>query len=195
MNTSTDQALQPTMSNARNIGLSVISLVLVLALLGSFLREPIREFGTLVVTEFGLMGLFAYISFVEAVPTPLGGIPMMALSLQGGVGVATVLMVSQSASLLAALLGHALGKSMGLPIRLQEWMEQKYPGRLNQLRDRGELGVAALALLPLPISIGAWAGGAVGVSRWGVLLASLVRLPKYALYLFAIIFGFDVLAF
>ena len=91
------------MTSARNIALSVLALLVFVALLGSFLREPIREMGTFVVTEFGLMGLFAYICFIEAIPTPLGGIPMMALALQGGIDFLTVLLVSQSASLLAAL--------------------------------------------------------------------------------------------
>ena len=81
---------------------------------------------------------------------------------------------------LAALWGfHALG----------EWMDRKFPGKVEYLEEKGAIGVAALAALPIPITVGTWLGGAFKVKPWAVLLAVAVRLPKVVIFLWVIMGG------
>ena len=46
--------------------------------------------------------------------------------------------------------------------------------------------------LPLPFALGTWSAGAMGVRARHAMLASLVRIPKTALYVLFILLGVQV---
>ena len=134
-------------------------------------------------TKFGLLGLYIGALLIDCIPTPGGPIPILTLAIQGGASVALVFIVSFLGSLSAGMLGYLLGLKMGLPEKLQGWIENRYPGKIAQIQERGSWGVVLLAALPLPLAFATWTGGAFRVSLKGVLLATLVRIPKMLVYL------------
>ena len=133
--------------------------------------------------RFGLAGLYVGALLIDCIPTPGGPIPILTLSIQGGASILSVFLVSFMGSLTAALIGYGLGLKMGLPLKLQAWMETRYPGKIEVIREKGTWGVVILAALPLPLAFATWTGGTFRVSWKGIVLASFVRIPKMLIYL------------
>lgn len=145
-----------------------------------------EDLGNDFVRKFGLAGLYTGVLIIDTIPTPGGAIPLMTLCLQAQVSIMSIYFTCLAANFSAGLLGYLLGRAMGLPKRLETSIETKFPGKLELIRSKGVIGVALLAAMPLPMAFATWAGGAFGVSARSVAFASLVRIPKLALYLWAI---------
>ena len=150
--------------------------------------EPIERLGTAAVTQFGLLGLFIAILLIDSFPTPMSYAPLMLLAIQGGMPIWVVFIASSLASMSGGLIGYSIGRMVGLPDRLETWLEAKHPDQFTLLKQHGAWGVAAVAALPLPFALGTWTAGAMKVRFGGVLLACLVRIPKTAFYI-ALIMG------
>lgn len=163
------------------------------ALLGLWMQSSDVDLGSYFVEKFGIFGLFFGIMLIDTVPTPGGGIPFMALSLQGGIPAWAVVCTCFAGTLCAGMLGYMLGRYMGIPNFLSKWLNRKFPGKLEKIQKKGVIGVLALATMPVPISLATWAGGAFKVSLRSVLLALLIRIPKIILYLLTIQGGFSLL--
>mgnify|MGYP003950451839 CR=1 FL=1 len=166
------------------VGFAVIFAVAAAA--GLFFREPIYAFGSLVVGKYGLVGLAISVLLVDSLPTPLSYVPFMALALAGGLSFGEVLIVSSIASYCAGCLGYGVGRLVGMPPRFERWIHARYP-RVQSLLDRyGGWGVAAIAVLPLPLAVGTWSAGSLKVRTRQVVLALLLRVPKTLIYLVVI---------
>lgn len=163
-------------------------------ILGFVFKEESEAFGKSFVEIYGLWGLFAGVLITDSVPTPGGAIPLMTICLQGGAHWVAIGATCLSASGGAGLLGYVLGRWMGIPPAMSRWMNQKFPGKIEYLEEKGTIGVAALAALPIPITLGTWLGGAFSVKPWAVLLAVAVRLPKVVIFLWVIMGGLKVVA-
>ena len=159
------------------------------AALAYWLNEPLTDLSVELVQRFGLLGLGLATLAIDSLPTPLSAVPLMLLSVKGGIPVWQVAVVCITASICAGGVGFGLGRLVGMPRTLETLMEQRWPGKLDMLREHGVWGVAAIALLPLPFAIGTWSAGALGVKTRGVLLASLLRAPKLGVYLWLIVSG------
>ena len=96
-------------------------------LCGIFLMEPIERLGTAAVTQFGLLGLFIAILLIDTFPTPMSYAPLMLLAIQGGMPIWVVFIASSLASMSGGLLGYSMGRLVGLPKRLEAWLEDKHP--------------------------------------------------------------------
>ncbi len=153
------------------------------AALAYFLNEPLTSLSQELVASFGVLGLGAATLVIDSVPTPLSAVPLMLLAVKGGIPMLQVAAATIAASILAGWVGFGLGRLIGMPRTLQVLMDQRFPGKLDLLREHGVWGVAAIALLPLPFALGTWSAGALGVRTRGVLLATLLRAPKMGFYL------------
>lgn len=182
-----------SLSSFKNIAIGIIACVAVVLLLSFGLND--ENAGAQFVERFGLWGLFAGILFIDSIPTPGGAIPLMALCIQGGVPIWMILLVCLSGSSIAAIIGYFLGHTMGMPQKLEQWMEKKHPNKLRVLRQKGLWGIAALSSLPIPISFGTWAAGALQLSFFpSILLALAIRIPKILFYLWTILGSFSLLS-
>ena len=74
--------------------------------------------------------------------------------------------------------GHLLGKVPNFKTKLQNRIPMAY----NWIEKHGVKGVALAAILPIPYALSTWTAGLIGISFWGVLLASTLRWVKTALY-------------
>lgn len=158
-------------------------------IMGFVFKEESEAFGKSFVEAYGLWGLWTGVLVTDSIPTPGGAIPLMTICLQGGAHWIAIGATCLAASFGAGLIGYGLGRLMGIPSALALWMNRKFPGKIDYLEEKGSIGVAALAALPVPITIGTWLGGAFKVKPWAVLLAVAVRLPKVVIFLWVIMGG------
>ena len=172
--------------NVWKVVLGFLVIFAVAASAGLFFREPIYQFGSMVVGTYGLAGLAIAVLLVDSLPTPLSYVPFMALALAGGLSFGEVLIVSSLASYVAGCLGYGMGRSVGMPRRLEAWIHQRYPRVQTLLDQYGGWGVAAIAVLPLPLAVGTWSAGSLKIRARQVGLALLLRIPKTVIYLFVI---------
>jgi membrane protein YqaA with SNARE-associated domain len=185
--------MEPEQVPGNSTGIIIRSTIVGLVLCALFvlalklwMGESGQQLGNDFVRSFGLAGLFTGVLVIDTIPTPGGAIPLMTLCLQAQVSIVSIYLTCLAANFTAGLIGYLLGRAMGLPKRLESFIERKFPGKLGTIREKGVIGVAVLAALPIPMAFATWAGGAFGVSARSVALASLVRIPKLALYLWAI---------
>ena len=180
---------QPPTSPVINVWKFVLGFLVIFAVAaaaGVFFREPIYQFGAMVVGTYGLVGLAIAVLLVDSLPTPLSYVPFMALALAGGLSFGEVLIVSSLASYSAGCLGYGMGRIAGMPPRLEAWVHQRYPRVQSLLDQYGGWGVAAIAVLPLPLAVGTWSAGSLKVQARQVAIALLLRIPKTVVYLFVI---------
>jgi len=168
------------------IGFAVIFGLAVLC--GMFLMEPLERLGTAAVTQFGLLGLFVAILLIDSFPTPMSYAPLLLLAIQGDVPVLIVFATGSLASMCGGMIGYGMGRAVGLPKKIEGWLEDNHPEQFALLKEHGAWGVAAVAALPLPFALGTWTAGAMRVKFLGVVLACLVRIPKTGFYV-ALIMG------
>ena len=157
--------------------------------MGFVFKDESEAFGKAFVEAYGLWGLWLGVLVTDGIPTPGGAIPLMTICLQGGAHWVAIGATCLAASCGAGVIGYCLGRMMGIPTALGEWMDRKFPGKVEYLEEKGAIGVAALAALPIPITLGTWLGGAFKVKPWAVLLAVAVRLPKVVIFLWVIMGG------
>ena len=161
-------------------------------LLGSWLAS--ENIGEKFIQSCGLLGLYGGLVVIDSVPSPGGGIPLMALSIQGGVSPWIVLFISLAGVTTVSMISYIIGYWTGMPSRIEAWMDKKFPGKLLLLKQKGTLGVAALAALPIPLSMGTGAAGALRLPFLSsVFTAVAIRCPKIIFYLWTIIGGFELL--
>ena len=178
----------------RPVRKAVIGLVLILlvaGLSGVLLREPITQLATWFLERFGLVGIFAGVVLTDTSILPLTNEPLLLLATSAGVDAWPLFAVSAVASTLAGPLGYGLGYLAG-STGLRDWIRGREPRFEAFMLRYGAWGVAVAALLPIPFAFATWSAGMTRVSFPHVLLASLVRVPKTAIYLLLIVQGWAV---
>ena len=181
---STEQAAP--WQTAWKIAVGFLAVFAVVALLAKMFSDPIESAGMLVVERYGLFGLAISVLIVDMIPTPLSYVPFMLLALAGGLSFWAVFFTSSMASYLAGFTGYGIGRAVGMPPRLEAWLQAKHP-KIREILDRqGVWGLAAIGILPLPLALGSWSAGALKLSLPRVAIALLVRFPKTLFYLWMI---------
>ena len=193
-----DSNAVPGLSSVLNRGhiirllIGFLIVFIIASVCGLWFKDPIGRFATLAVNNFGTLGLFGFVLAIDSFPTPFSYAPIMLLAIEGGISVAVVFFVSSLASMSGGLIGYTIGRLIGLPKKIEAWLLRKHPEQFTLLRRYGAHGVALVAALPLPFALGTWTAGAMRVSLGGVLLASLVRIPKTAFYIILITAGLSI---
>lgn len=162
-----------------------LGLILVLALAGLcgwFFREPLVALGEAALERFGLLGLFLGVVFADSSIVPLSNEPLVLLALAAGVSPWTVFFVTASASVCAGPVGWSCGRLFGRRTGLLLRVARRHPQIVGWLTRYGARFVGAAALLPFPFAVSTWLAGASGVRFGPLLLASLLRVPKTAVF-------------
>jgi membrane protein YqaA with SNARE-associated domain len=169
-----------------------LAAVLALAYLcGAAFRAPLVTAGTLAMEQFGLTGLFLGVLATDASPLPLTNEPLIVLWITGGVATVTVFLVVSMASVTAGIVGYIGGFLVGSRTPLGTWLKHRFPAMEAFMARYGALGVALCAFLPIPFALSTWIAGMTRVGLARVALASLVRIPKTAFYVWLIIMGWN----
>lgn len=165
-----------------------------LLLLGFLFQEDIEHFATYVITHIGLSGLICIIVFIETFPTPIGAAVPMYIAIQGGYSPWEIWFITSMTSILSGHIGYWLGYFVGFPKNYQLLIQSKWPTLLPTFQERGAIGVAIAAMLPIPLSFLTWTSGAIRMNYVGFSLAMFTRLPKLMIYVLTIISGLSLTA-
>lgn len=177
---------------ARNLILGLLGLVGLVAFLGFFLRGPIELVSSWFVSEFGLVGVFVGVFFMDILPVATHD-PVLFAAHSGGVSFGPLCATAMVASILAAWFDFALGRMVGgrwlwlqtLFIRFQ------IPQFLNRY---GAWAIGIAALLPMPFTLVAWASGMTGGRFQHLVVGSLLRACKVVLTVSLIRLGWEISA-
>lgn len=179
--------LDPALVRRGLVGLVV--LLGVAGMTGWLLRDPVVEAGRWFVDALGPAGLFTAVTLVDASPVPMTNEPLVLLALGGGLGPWTIFAIVSGASVLAGFVGHVSGALVDRRLPIGDYVERKQPEAARWIRTRGAWGVAVAAVLPMPYALATWTAGAMGVPLRHVMLASLLRVPKTAFYVWLLTTG------
>ena len=137
------------------------------------------------VDNVGYIGIYLSLFFIDSFPTPGGSIPILTLSIQGGVPILHLAALSVVASYTAGILGFVIGNFFGIPKRWSEALEVKFPRTFEKVRKHQTYGFLFLVALPIPMSLVGWFGSSFSLRIQSLLIGGLVRIPKILLYLLA----------
>lgn len=126
----------------------------------------------------GISGILLITVLIDSVPSPFSFVPLLLLCLHHGMDPWAAGTLFSLASITGGVTGVHLGRWFGLPKRLSQGVEARYPGSLDWLRKNAALGVALFAVLPLPFSLATWSAGALRAPRREVFIAIGARIPK-----------------
>ncbi|MEZ4450739.1 MAG: VTT domain-containing protein [Nannocystaceae bacterium] len=151
-------ALQPVKVLV-SLGLAVAGLMLLVAVLGYFFREPLLKFADLFVKTFGGPGVAIGFLLPDAFTVPIPNDAFSALGLAGGLSFVEVC----AWATLGSVLGGSIGFLIGRRLAQAEWYRRVMRRRgaeVQHLIDRyGGVGLAIAAITPLPYSLASWAAG------------------------------------
>jgi membrane protein YqaA with SNARE-associated domain len=168
---------------ALKVALVLTCLVVVGALLSHFLRDPMLAMGGSMVDRFGLWFVFVGVLFVDSSPMPLISEPFLFLGISGGLDVVQIGAVACVASMAAGWTGYGCGFLLGR-LGLTRRVLGPATDRAERFVDRyGFWGIAAAALTPLPFAACTWTAGALRMDLPPFFLATLLRIPKTAIWL------------
>jgi membrane protein YqaA with SNARE-associated domain len=169
---------------------SLVAVVVVAALAGWLFHDALVVWGTRFVDAWGVMGLAVSVLLIDASPIPLTNEPVVALALKGGLAPVDIFVVTSLASCAAGLVGFGVGtllrRTTDVAARVRRWN----PLICDWIERRGAVAVAVAAIAPLPYALSTYTAGLMGVRLGPVALATLVRIPKTALYLLLLMIGF-----
>jgi len=137
------------------------------------------------VENVGAFGIYLCLLFIDSIPTPGGSIPILTLSIQGGIPILYLAALSVLASYTAGILGFVIGRFFGIPTRWSQALEQKFPKTFEKVRKHQTYGFVFLVALPIPMSLVGWFGASFSLRLQSLLIGGLVRIPKILLYLLA----------
>lgn len=187
-----DRETKKTSQTAMKIVVGFVMVFLTAAFCSLYFKTFFENIGLWVVESVGIPGLFVAWTLIDTIPTPMSYAPIMFLSMKGGLSPWVILVVASTASMTGGLIGFSIGRAIGMPKSVLNWMEEKYPGKYDILQKHGAWGIVIVGLLPMPFAIGTWTAGAMQIPFWKAALALLVRIPKTGIYVVLILSGLSV---
>lgn len=169
------------------MGVGLCTLLVVVLVAGVLLRDPIEQFSSVVVARFGLLGIFAMVTFVDTVP--LTHEPVLLIGLAGGLGFWPVWGVASAGSVTAGILGWWLGRWLGRFAWVRHQLARYRIGPF--LLRYGGAAVAVAALTPFPYAVATWASGAARLPFAPLLAGALLRMVKVWFYLSVLALGWS----
>lgn len=190
----TDEEAGPQVGRALLVKMvtGIVLLLAIAAALGFLLEEPITIAASAFVDRFGLWGIAGAVVVTDASPVPMTHEPVLLIGVSADIPPLTLWAVASSASVFAGLVGYCCGALLVSRSRLRAWLLEKHPGFERFMERHGVRGVAVAALLPIPFALATWSAGMTRVGLPGVMLASLLRVPKTGFYMWLIVAGWSL---
>ena len=171
-----------------------VALIFALAVLaGVYFRNELATAGEGFVDSLGGTGLFLCYFGMDAFLLPIPQDPFAALALSGGLAFWDIVFWAGSGSIVGGCVGYGLGRLLSR----NQGIQQRFQGRLEQgegfMKRWGVAAVLIAGITPFPYTVVCWVSGALRMSFWRFLLASLaIRYVRVASYLWVIEKGIGV---
>lgn len=186
------QSRQKTRQLIRKTLVSLVTILAIAAVCGVLLRDWIERTGGWFIDHFGIGGLFGSVVFVDSSLIPMTNEPLMILALGADLNTWVVFGVVSGGSVLAGSVGYFGGILLDRYSTMQDRFRRWNPDAAEWIEERGAVGVCVAALLPVPFAFATWTAGVMRVPYGGVLLATLLRVPKTGFYLALMLLGYSV---
>mmetsp|Transcript_123464 Transcript_123464/g.384282 ORF Transcript_123464/g.384282 Transcript_123464/m.384282 type:complete len:240 (-) Transcript_123464:61-780(-) len=154
-------------------------------LLEHFAEDTVTSWSETVIGWIGLPGLFAGVFLADGLPQPFTYVPLIFMAVKGSVPKPLVFGICGAASYSAGLVGYFVGAGIKAGnVQCLDDLLKRFAAQalLDIMARKGALGVAFVALMPIPLAIATWTAGYIGVDFRQFLLAPLCRLPKIAIF-------------
>lgn len=166
-------------------------LVVAIAVLGFVFRGPLTNLASVFVAKAGLVGVFFGMLAIDAYAfPPLAHEPILFFAHAGGLEFWSISCVGGLASFLAGPLGYVIGRSLGRVSWVARMLDRT--GIAVLMKHHGAWVVALAAVSPIPFSASTYAAGALRIPFWPFVLACALRIPKVAVYVAVIAFGWSM---
>lgn len=171
----------------RRFALALVVLALLIAVVGTWAREPVEAAAAWFVGRYGLFGVAVLVWAIDCFF--IHDEPALLVGWTGGLGFFPVWGAASVASILAGLTGWTLGRLVGPWPPVAALLDRTH---VRQLFERhGGRAVAIAAMGPVPYSLTTWAAGAARVPVHELLFGTLFRVPKLGFLLGLIAVGWS----
>lgn len=167
-----------------------VLLLVVVAVLGALLREPIHALSEWFVARWGLHGVFVGTLLTDASPVPLINEPLLLFAHAAGVEFWRIWLAGGTASMGSGMIGYWLGRWIGRRPLIDKWI--RHSGLRVLMEKRGASLVLLAAVTPLPFAASAWTAGACKIPFGRVAAACSGRFIKVGVLLGLIVFGWSL---
>lgn len=170
---------------ALKVLVSLIGFVTISILIEHYANDVVTRWSKAFINKIGMPGLFIGVFLFDALPQPFTYVPLIFLSVKGGISKLEVFATCMMASYSAALFGYVAGSLLRGPDwgrQLFAMLEEKYPQAPDLMRRKGAIGVLLAAMLPVPLAAATWTAGFFSVDVPSFLVAAMGRGPKIAVF-------------
>lgn len=177
---------------AKKTLLTIIGVLAAGIVAGWLFRDQLTWLGNYLVGEYGPRGIFAAVFFIDWTPMPATNEPVLLLGISADMPFWTVFWSAALASVTAAWGAYWSGRFVDAKTSLGHSIAMAYPSIFRWIREKGAVGIAVAALVPLPFSVFCWAAGIVHLKFRNIFLIGFLRVPKTLFYLWIIKTGWSL---
>ena len=162
-------------------------------LAGTLFLEQLNQVGQDFVGALGGPGLFLCYFAMDAFLLPLPQDPFATLALSGGLPFSEIVFWAGLGSVIGGVVGFGLGRWVSQFRSVQRRFRDRLTRGEAFMRRWGVAAVLIAGITPFPYSVVGWVGGALRMSFWKFLVASIaIRFVRVASYLWVIEKGLGV---
>lgn len=165
---------------------ALVVLGIVLALISTFLKEPVEAWSKSFIGNTGVWGVGLGFFFPDAFTLPIPPDTFLLAGHLGGLPFWEIVVSASVGSIAGGTLGFMMIKRLSNQPRSRKWIHKKLSSGQVLMDQYGGLALALGALTPLPYSVICWACGAMGMNLRIFLAVSLLRIPRVIGYLWFI---------
>lgn len=169
--------------------IALVGVVVVVAVLGLWFREPLLATGRWFVQTLGGPGIAVGFAIPDGLTVPIPNDAFLALGRAGQMATGAIIGWALLGSLCGGSLGWLIGRRLRRIPRFDRFMAGRGAGIDRALQRHGLKVVAVAAITPLPYSLSAWAAGSSAIPYPSFLAVSLLRIVRIVAVLYLIDLG------
>jgi uncharacterized membrane protein YdjX (TVP38/TMEM64 family) len=170
--------------------LGIIIVLVLIILLGKLIHEPILHFSKLFVNTFGVLGVGFGILISDSLPAFMIPDAFLVFAVAGNLGDFEVIFFASLGSLIGGSNSYLVGRYVLPKLKIGRDMIARNEAKLVPYIEKyGIWAVVIAATTPLPYSWMSFLVGSFKMSYIKFMISSLTRIPRFAIYYYAIKMG------
>ena len=170
--------------------IGIFGIVILIIFLGHFVKGPISYLSGLFVDTFGILGVGFGILLSDSLPAFMIPDTFLIFAIAGNLEDMPVIAFASIGSLIGGSLSYAQGRYVFPRIHSFQKFIHSHDGKLKPYIEKyGMLAVVLAASTPLPYSWMAMLSGSLRMPYPKFMIGSLMRIPRFIIYYYAIKMG------